>query len=78
MFSTLIQLAVQNLMCLALHLANNGTFPRKLTKDEERECLEKIAAGDICARNTLIEHNLRLVALKINIIRLKPSIHTTL
>jgi RNA polymerase sporulation-specific sigma factor len=73
MFSTLIQLAVQNLMCLALHLANNGAFPRKLTKEEERECLEKIAAGDLAARNTLIEHNLRLVRFPKSIMGLNRS-----
>jgi RNA polymerase sporulation-specific sigma factor len=61
MFSTLIQLAVQNLVYLALHLSSNGTYPKKLTKEEERACLEKIARGDLIARNMLIEHNLRLV-----------------
>ena len=39
-----------------------GSFPRPLTAAEEREALEKWAQGDLSARNTLIEHNLRLVA----------------
>ena len=39
-----------------------GSFPRPLTAAEEREALEKWAQGDQQARNTLIEHNLRLVA----------------
>ena len=39
-----------------------GSFPRPLTASEEREALEKWAQGDVKARNTLIEHNLRLVA----------------
>lgn len=39
-----------------------GSFPRPLTAAEEREALEKWAQGDLEARNTLIEHNLRLVA----------------
>lgn len=39
-----------------------GSFPRPLRAEEERECLERAAAGDLAARNTLIEHNLRLVA----------------
>ena len=30
------------------------------------ECIQKIAAGDAQARNTLIEHNLRLVAYIVN------------
>ena len=39
-----------------------GSFPRPLGEQEERRCLERAAQGDIDARNTLIEHNLRLVA----------------
>ncbi len=39
-----------------------GSFPRPLGEQEERRCLELAAQGDIDARNTLIEHNLRLVA----------------
>jgi RNA polymerase sporulation-specific sigma factor len=62
MFTTMIRLAMQNLIYLALHLENNGAFPKKLSKEEERECLEKIAHNDLQARNKLIEHNLRLVA----------------
>lgn len=62
MFSTLIQLALQNLLYFALHLENNGVFPKQLSKKEEQECLKKIAEGDEAARNKLIEHNLRLVS----------------
>ena len=78
MFSSMIQLALQNLIYLALHLGRNGVFPKQLSKEEERECLERIAAGDHEARNRLIEHNLRLVTFKKNIIRLKPSVYATL
>ena len=39
-----------------------GSFPRPLKAEEERACLERYATGDMEARNTLIEHNLRLVA----------------
>ena len=38
------------------------SFPKPLSKEEEREYLERWQAGDIDARNTLVEHNLRLVA----------------
>jgi len=62
MFSALIGLALQNLLYFALHLENNGVFPKQLSKEEERDCLVKIAQGDIAARNKLVEHNLRLVA----------------
>ncbi|MCL2109218.1 MAG: RNA polymerase sporulation sigma factor SigK [Oscillospiraceae bacterium] len=62
MFLVLLEAALQNLMFLALHLENGGTFPRQLSKKEEAECIEKIEQGDECARNKLIVHNLRLVA----------------
>ena len=62
MFSNLIQLALQNLIYFALHLEHNGAFPPKLSKEEEKKCLEGIARGEHSARNKLIEHNLRLVA----------------
>ena len=39
-----------------------GSFPKPLTKDEERRYLELAAKGDLNARNVLIERNLRLVA----------------
>jgi RNA polymerase sporulation-specific sigma factor len=53
---------MQNLLYFALHLEYGGTFPRQLTKKEERELLDLIMSGDETARNRLIEHNLRLVA----------------
>ena len=37
-------------------------LPKPLTLEEERYYLEKSAAGDLDARNVLIERNLRLVA----------------
>lgn len=48
---------------LMLRLANpTGNFPRALRADEERRLVELSLAGDLEARNSLIEHNLRLVA----------------
>ena len=41
---------------------NTGSFPRPLKAEEEKRYLEQFAAGDMKARNVLIEHNLRLVA----------------
>ena len=56
-------LLLTNSLFLSLHLAGNpGSFPRPLSARQERECLERCAAGDLDARNTLVEHNLRLVA----------------
>ena len=54
-------IALSDLLFFALHLAGNS-FPRPLSAKEETECLERIKQGDEAARNTLVEHNLRLVA----------------
>jgi len=62
MLSAFIYLLTHALL-LSLHLSGNpGSFPRPLTAEEERACLARAAAGDLAARNTLVEHNLRLVA----------------
>ena len=53
-------LALGGMLC-SLQLST-GSFPRPLSPKEERDCLERSAAGDPNARNTLIERNLRLVA----------------
>ena len=50
-------------MFWSLHLAGgSGSFPRPLSAAEEREYLSRCAQGDLDARNTLVERNLRLVA----------------
>lgn len=41
---------------------STGSFPKPLTAQEERHYLQLSAAGDLEARNILIERNLRLVA----------------
>ena len=51
-----------NTLCFPLRLGNAGSFPRPLKPEEERMYLERYAAGDMEARNKLIEHNLRLVS----------------
>lgn len=62
MFSAWITL-ILNSIFFSLRLSDGGgSFPRPLKADEERLYLERFAAGDMEARNTLIEHNLRLVA----------------
>lgn len=53
-------LALGSMLC-SLQLST-GSFPRPLKPQEEKNCLERAAAGDTEARNTLIERNLRLVA----------------
>ena len=41
---------------------STGSFPKPLTREEEQRYLSLSAAGDLEARNILIERNLRLVA----------------
>lgn len=62
MLSTIILLLRSSLM-LSLYLGGNGgSFPRPLNAQEEKEYLDRLSDGDLEARNTLIEHNMRLVA----------------
>ena len=53
-------LALGGMLC-SLQLST-GSFPRPLSAREEQRYLERAAAGDLEARNVLIERNLRLVA----------------
>ena len=61
MISTALML-LANTLLFSLRLERGSSFPRPLSAAEERECLDRLAQGDPEARNTLIEHNLRLVA----------------
>ena len=49
-------------MLISLRISGGGSFPKPLTAEEERMYLQRSAAGDLEARNILIERNLRLVA----------------
>ncbi|MCI5929112.1 MAG: RNA polymerase sporulation sigma factor SigK [Pseudoflavonifractor capillosus] len=63
MFTAWLLLMLNGLfVTLRLSGGNGGSFPRPLKAEEERMYLERCAAGDLEARNILIEHNLRLVA----------------
>ncbi|MEG2039418.1 MAG: sigma-70 family RNA polymerase sigma factor [Oscillospiraceae bacterium] len=62
MYSAILLLSLSNLLYFALHIGNTASFPKPLSPQDEMECLEKIQAGDQEAKDTLIEHNLRLVA----------------
>ena len=55
-------LLLMNSFLLMLRIAPGDSFPRPLSREEEEECLARFAAGDLEARNRLVEHNLRLVA----------------
>lgn len=62
MLTALINFLSGNFLFFALHFDNKTVFPKPLSAKEERECFEKMSAGDNDAKNKLIEHNLRLVA----------------
>ena len=53
-------LMLGSLLC-SLQLST-GSFPKPLTESEEQYYLDLAQKGDLEARNTLIERNLRLVA----------------
>ncbi len=61
MFKLLLELAA-SIYYFALHVTGSGAYPQPLSAKKETELLEKSQNGDIDARNTLVEHNLRLVA----------------
>ena len=61
MLSTTFMLLLSSALVM-LRLGDNATsFPRPLRAAEEEEYVKRMLEGDIDARNTLIEHNLRLV-----------------
>jgi RNA polymerase sporulation-specific sigma factor len=45
-----------------LRIAPGDSFPKPLTREEEKAYLDRWLNGDLEARNILVEHNLRLVA----------------
>lgn len=61
-FIAILTQAFGSIMYMFLALTSSGSFPRRLTEEEERTLLEAMAQGDTSARAKLIEHNLRLVA----------------
>ena len=61
MLSAAVLLLMGSMLC-ALRLEQPGSFPKPLGKQEEQRYLELAAAGDLAARNILIERNLRLVS----------------
>lgn len=62
MLGAVLGFALSGLVFFILHVTGSGSFPRPLTAQEEKDCLERMKSGDKKAKNELIEHNLRLVA----------------
>ena len=55
-------LLLMNSLFLMLRISPGDSFPRPLSREKEREYLQRWQQGDLEARNLLVEHNLRLVA----------------
>ena len=53
---------VSKICCFTSFVSTIQGFPKPLSKEEEAECIKKLQEGDEKARETLINHNLRLVA----------------
>lgn len=62
MFELIVQFLSSHFLFFALHFDNKNVFPKPLSAKEEQECFELMSKGDKCAKDKLIEHNLRLVA----------------
>ena len=52
---------LSNVIFQTCYVGSDGNFPKPLDKKTESELLDKIAEGDIEARDKLIKHNMRLV-----------------
>ncbi len=61
MLSALVYL-LSNSLFFTLRLSGGGSFPKPLKPEEEKVYLDRLAQGDLEARNVLVERNLRLVA----------------
>ena len=62
MLSAALLLLAYSLFLTLRLTADTGSFPKPLSAGEERMYLERSLAGELEARNILVEHNLRLVA----------------
>lgn len=62
MLPAAVWLILSSMLCSLRVSAGGSSFPKPLSAEEERYYLTRSAAGDLDARNVLIERNLRLVA----------------
>lgn len=61
MLSTSFMILLSSALMMLRVGDNTSSFPRPLKTEEEQACIQRMLEGDLEARNTLIEHNLRLV-----------------
>ena len=62
MFFSLLMEIFPNILHLILHAVSGGSFPKALSTEEEARLIKLNEQGDSAAKETLIKHNLRLVA----------------
>ena len=62
MISAILSFLSANFLYFILHINNASSFPKPLSRKEEKEALERLKNGDKDARALLIERNLRLVS----------------
>ncbi len=62
MFTKFILFLLGKLTFFTGSVVGASSFPKPLSAEEEKECLNKVANGDALAREKLITHNMRLVA----------------
>ena len=62
MMEQLLLFFLQDALFLLGYLSRGSAFPKPLEREQEAEMLRRMAQGDAAARETLIEHNLRLAA----------------
>lgn len=53
---------LKNLVIFSSYVSEKSSFPKPLSKEKEKEYLDKYALGDEEAKEILVKHNLRLVA----------------
>ncbi len=53
---------LKNLIIFSSYVTEKSSFPKPLSKEKEKEYLEKSTQGDKEAKEILVKHNLRLVA----------------
>lgn len=62
LLNTALVTFLRNLVTLTGYVSNSKTFPKPLSREQEKKYVDLMGSGSEEARNTLIEHNLRLVA----------------
>ena len=62
MFLELLWTFLGKIMFFTGTIGTKNSFPKPLSKEEEEYYLSKVAQGDKDARDTLVKHNMRLVA----------------